>query len=279
MMPFAKLFFLDPEGGSQTTLYCALQEGIEPFSGRYFSNCALQEVGAKGRDDALARKLWEVSERLTSFPWETKSQSRSSNLKRPPVLMSYWLSRCMMQWVFWIMTEHKAVQCFTISNLHNLSLAAVHQIAGFQKDILIMIIIISLNHFFFIFFFLLHCICIWTFVSLLTCLNYLISWWSFIVSSQTRWNVTLASIKKKTALGKFSIRPECGTSDFISDEMVLAAWWQWLPALFGLDNTFKGMHYFCAIHLCLKTFCKPVVAEQFTNKWILIRLDATQLIW
>lgn len=55
------------------------------------------------------------------------------------------------------MTEHKAVQCFTISNLHNLSLAAVHQIAGFQKDILIMIIIISLNHFFlFIFFTTLH---------------------------------------------------------------------------------------------------------------------------
>lgn len=67
MIPFAKLFFLDPEGGSQTTLYCALQEGIEPLSGRYFSNCALQQVGAKGRDDAVAKKLWEVSERLTSL--------------------------------------------------------------------------------------------------------------------------------------------------------------------------------------------------------------------
>eukprot|EP00064_Thunnus_orientalis_P006324 superscaffoldBa00000654_g6340 len=67
MMPFAKLFFLDPDGGSQTTLHCALQEGIEPLSGRYFSNCALQQVGAKGRDDALAKKLWEVSERLTSL--------------------------------------------------------------------------------------------------------------------------------------------------------------------------------------------------------------------
>ncbi|XP_037630144.1 dehydrogenase/reductase SDR family member 13-like [Sebastes umbrosus] len=67
VMPFAKLFFLDPEGGSQTTLSCALQEGIEPLSGRYFSNCALQQVGAKGRDDALAKKLWEVSERLTSL--------------------------------------------------------------------------------------------------------------------------------------------------------------------------------------------------------------------
>lgn len=67
MMPFAKLFFLSPEGGSQTTLYCALQEGIEPLSGRYFSNCALQQVGVKARDDALANKLWEVSERLSGL--------------------------------------------------------------------------------------------------------------------------------------------------------------------------------------------------------------------
>ncbi|XP_060929037.1 dehydrogenase/reductase SDR family member 13b.1 [Limanda limanda] len=67
IMPFAKLFFMDPEGGSQTTLHCALQEGIEPLSGRYFSNCALQRVGAKGRDDALAKKLWELSERLTGL--------------------------------------------------------------------------------------------------------------------------------------------------------------------------------------------------------------------
>ncbi|XP_026152499.1 dehydrogenase/reductase SDR family member 13b.1 isoform X2 [Mastacembelus armatus] len=67
MKPFAKAFFKDSEGGSQTTLYCALQEGIESFSGRYFSDCALQEVGDKGRDDALAKKLWEVSERLSSL--------------------------------------------------------------------------------------------------------------------------------------------------------------------------------------------------------------------
>lgn len=67
MIPFAKLFFLDTDGGSQTTLHCALKEGLEPLSGRYFSSCALQQVGAKGRDDALAKKLWEVSERLTSL--------------------------------------------------------------------------------------------------------------------------------------------------------------------------------------------------------------------
>ncbi|XP_071328066.1 dehydrogenase/reductase SDR family member 13-like isoform X3 [Trachinotus anak] len=68
MMPFAKLFFRDPEGGSQTTLYCALQEGIEPLSGRYFSNCGLQQVGAKGRDDALAKKLWEMTIHPCIYP-------------------------------------------------------------------------------------------------------------------------------------------------------------------------------------------------------------------
>lgn len=71
MMPLAKLFFLDPMGGSQTTLYCSLQEGIEPLSGRYFSNCALQQVGTKGRDDGLAKKLWELSEKLTNITQQT----------------------------------------------------------------------------------------------------------------------------------------------------------------------------------------------------------------
>ncbi|XP_026196171.1 dehydrogenase/reductase SDR family member 13-like [Anabas testudineus] len=62
--PVARLLFLDPEAGAQTTLHCALQEGIEPLSGRYFSCCAAQEVCARARDDTVSRKLWEVSERL-----------------------------------------------------------------------------------------------------------------------------------------------------------------------------------------------------------------------
>lgn len=67
MLPISKLFFLSPEEGAQTTLHCALQEGLEPLSGRYFSSCALQEVSAAARDDALAKKLWEVSERLSGL--------------------------------------------------------------------------------------------------------------------------------------------------------------------------------------------------------------------
>ncbi|CAK6981036.1 dehydrogenase/reductase SDR family member 13-like, partial [Scomber scombrus] len=65
--PIATLLFLDTEAGAQTTLHCALQEGIEPLSGRYFSCCAVQEVSGQARDDAVARKLWEVSEKFSGL--------------------------------------------------------------------------------------------------------------------------------------------------------------------------------------------------------------------
>ncbi|XP_053501298.1 dehydrogenase/reductase SDR family member 13 [Ictalurus furcatus] len=62
--PVSWLLFLDPKTGAQTTLHCALQEGIEPLSGRYFSCCAVQELSAKARDSSVAKKLWDVSEKL-----------------------------------------------------------------------------------------------------------------------------------------------------------------------------------------------------------------------
>ncbi|XP_068601624.1 dehydrogenase/reductase SDR family member 13-like [Brachionichthys hirsutus] len=64
MKPVKLFFFKNPLQGAQTTLHCALQEGIEPLSGRYFSNCTVRDVGAKAKDDAVAKKLWELSERL-----------------------------------------------------------------------------------------------------------------------------------------------------------------------------------------------------------------------
>lgn len=65
--PVARLLFLDPKTGAQTTLHCAVQEGIEHFSGRYFSCCAVEEVVTKAKDDAVARKLWQISERLSGL--------------------------------------------------------------------------------------------------------------------------------------------------------------------------------------------------------------------
>ncbi|XP_061103722.1 dehydrogenase/reductase SDR family member 13-like isoform X3 [Conger conger] len=65
--PLVLLFTVDPDSGAQTTLHCALQEGIEPLSGCYFSDCAVVDLLPKAKDDAVARKLWEVSERLSGL--------------------------------------------------------------------------------------------------------------------------------------------------------------------------------------------------------------------
>ncbi|XP_040925165.1 retinol dehydrogenase 11-like isoform X1 [Betta splendens] len=58
-------FLVDAESGAQTTLHCALEQGMEHLSGHYFSQCApLLDVQAKARDAAVAKKLWELSERF-----------------------------------------------------------------------------------------------------------------------------------------------------------------------------------------------------------------------
>ncbi|KAL1261643.1 hypothetical protein QQF64_006908 [Cirrhinus molitorella] len=54
----------DPVSGSQTTLYCALQGNIEHLSGRYFSDSQVMQVKPEARDDGIAKKLWDVSEKL-----------------------------------------------------------------------------------------------------------------------------------------------------------------------------------------------------------------------
>ncbi|KAM9210234.1 dehydrogenase/reductase SDR family member 13 isoform 2-T2 [Dugong dugon] len=64
LRPLAWLVLRTPRGGAQTPLYCALQEGIEPFSGRYFANCRVEEVPPAARDDRAAHRLWEASKRL-----------------------------------------------------------------------------------------------------------------------------------------------------------------------------------------------------------------------
>ncbi|XP_034384805.1 dehydrogenase/reductase SDR family member 13-like [Cyclopterus lumpus] len=67
LKPVTAFFFKDTVQGAQTTLHCAVEEGIEPLSGRYFSNCTVREVYAKAKDDAAAKKLWELSERLSGL--------------------------------------------------------------------------------------------------------------------------------------------------------------------------------------------------------------------
>ncbi|XP_049628264.1 dehydrogenase/reductase SDR family member 13 [Suncus etruscus] len=67
LCPLAWLVLRAPRGGAQTPLYCALQEGIEPLSGRYFANCHVEEVSPAARDDRAAHRLWEASKKLAGL--------------------------------------------------------------------------------------------------------------------------------------------------------------------------------------------------------------------
>ncbi|KAL7393868.1 hypothetical protein ABVT39_017177 [Epinephelus coioides] len=61
------LLMKTPYQGCQTTVYCAVMPGLESLSGRYFSDCAEKEVAPEGRDDLVAKRLWEESARLVGL--------------------------------------------------------------------------------------------------------------------------------------------------------------------------------------------------------------------
>jgi dehydrogenase/reductase SDR family protein 13 len=54
------------EEGARTILYCATAPDLATASGRYYEREREVEPSAAGRDDALAARLWEESERLTA---------------------------------------------------------------------------------------------------------------------------------------------------------------------------------------------------------------------
>ena len=56
-----------PEDGAQTPIYCAVSEEIEGITGKYFSECEVAKEGNAAKDDAVPRKLWEASEKLTGL--------------------------------------------------------------------------------------------------------------------------------------------------------------------------------------------------------------------
>lgn len=50
-----------PREGAQTTIYCAVEERIATESGLYYSDCAPKVPAPQATDDAVAKKLWDVS--------------------------------------------------------------------------------------------------------------------------------------------------------------------------------------------------------------------------
>jgi len=52
---------LTPVEGAQTSIYCAVTEGLESKSGKYFVNCKEKEPTRWALDDEMGDKLWEFS--------------------------------------------------------------------------------------------------------------------------------------------------------------------------------------------------------------------------
>ncbi|XP_008058256.1 retinol dehydrogenase 11 isoform X3 [Carlito syrichta] len=63
-------FIKTPQQGAQTSLYCALTEGLEGLSGNHFSDCHIAWVSAQARNETIARRLWDVSCDLLGLPMD-----------------------------------------------------------------------------------------------------------------------------------------------------------------------------------------------------------------
>jgi NAD(P)-dependent dehydrogenase (short-subunit alcohol dehydrogenase family) len=60
-------FFRSPEQGAATSIHLAASLAVERVSGRYFANAKEIRSSRASYDAAAARRLWEVSARLTGL--------------------------------------------------------------------------------------------------------------------------------------------------------------------------------------------------------------------
>lgn len=61
----ARPFMLTPEQGARTVVWLACAPEAAGVSGKYFAKCRERRPNRAAQDDALARRLWDESERLT----------------------------------------------------------------------------------------------------------------------------------------------------------------------------------------------------------------------
>jgi retinol dehydrogenase 12 len=63
----ARPFMLSPERGADTVVYLASSPDVADQTGGYYVKRQRREPSADARDDAAARKLWEISEKMTGL--------------------------------------------------------------------------------------------------------------------------------------------------------------------------------------------------------------------
>jgi NAD(P)-dependent dehydrogenase (short-subunit alcohol dehydrogenase family) len=65
----ARPFLLTSAQGARTSVHLATSREIEGITGEYWAGCKLRTPTALARDDAQARRLWELSETLCGVTW------------------------------------------------------------------------------------------------------------------------------------------------------------------------------------------------------------------
>lgn len=61
-------FFRTPAKGAETSVFLATSDKVEGVSGNYFYNCKQLNAKPSACDDAVAKRLWEVSGELVALP-------------------------------------------------------------------------------------------------------------------------------------------------------------------------------------------------------------------
>jgi NAD(P)-dependent dehydrogenase (short-subunit alcohol dehydrogenase family) len=73
-------FLLDAARGAETPIYLAASDEVKGVSGRYFIRLEQVEPSEDARSDELARRLWEVSEKLVRLGDEAPSLSYGNDV-------------------------------------------------------------------------------------------------------------------------------------------------------------------------------------------------------
>ncbi|HET8865145.1 MAG TPA: SDR family oxidoreductase [Gracilimonas sp.] len=64
LFTIGKLFFISPKKGAETSIYLASSDEVKEVNGAYFKNKKAASPSKTARDEAAAKELWEISEKL-----------------------------------------------------------------------------------------------------------------------------------------------------------------------------------------------------------------------
>lgn len=65
--PLMRIVLKNSKEGAQTTICCAVEQGLEELSGEYFTDCGVGRVSKHANDTDFGKKLWDFSMKATKL--------------------------------------------------------------------------------------------------------------------------------------------------------------------------------------------------------------------